>query len=61
MENETQQKFLNEIQSFITNHPYYKQQQGETLEIPQMDKTQFTIDDPDGDYESITIIIEAKP
>ena len=52
-----QEKFLNDLQSFILNHPYYQAQEGTQETLENQDKVTYDISDPDGNYEAIAISI----
>lgn len=58
---EEQAKFIEALQAFIAEHPYYKTNGGEFNTFPTEDKTEFFIHDPNGDYEGIYITITGKP
>lgn len=57
----TQQQFLNDLQSFITDHPYFQICQGTLTENQHQDQTQINMSDPDGDYEEVNITIKLIP
>lgn len=57
----TQQKFLNELQSFIVNHTYFQNQMGILVNMEQEDNIKISISDLDGDYEQLDITINLIP
>lgn len=57
MKTATQQQFLKDLQSFIKEHPHYKDNEG-THKVSLYNGTdKFSISDPDGNYEAIEIKI----
>ena len=54
----TQEQFLNDLQQYILNHPYYKQSEGTHQPDTSNDRETFEIHDPNGDYERVTITIQ---
>jgi hypothetical protein len=56
-----QQLFARELNLFIRDHPYFKELQGTMTDLPEQDRIEYHIADPDGDYEELTIILDFKP
>jgi len=54
----SQKQFLTDLQSFITNHPHYKANEGIFDLMPREDQITAKIHDVDGDYEELHITID---
>lgn len=60
-----QEKFVDDVNNYITSHPYYKNQTvifgNLTKEVLAQDLITHSLPDPDGAYEEVKITIDLIP
>lgn len=50
-----QEQFMEDLAQFISNHEYYKSNEGSEIHTPSEDKVDYEISDPDGHFERLII------